>query len=183
MIITITGKPCSGKSAVIDYMTSKYGFEKFSAGAIFRRIATERGVDILELNRIRDTSIDKLVDDEIVKVGERDIDKNLIFDSRTAWHFVPESFKVFIDVDGKEQARRLLNSGRNTEKVDISVDEAMESLNERWELENKRYMTIYGFNNKNKDNYDLVVDNTNLSIEETGEAIYSAYLKYIENKK
>ena len=81
MIITITGKPCSGKSAVIDYMTSKYGFEKFSAGAIFRRIATERGVDILELNRIRDTSIDKLVDAEIVKVGERAIDKNLIFDS------------------------------------------------------------------------------------------------------
>ena len=63
MIITITGKPCSGKSAVIDYMTSKYGFEKFSAGAIFRRIATERGVDILELNRLCDTSIDKLVDD------------------------------------------------------------------------------------------------------------------------
>ena len=26
----------------------------------------------------------------------------MIFDSRTAWHFVPESFKVFIDVDGKE---------------------------------------------------------------------------------
>lgn len=183
MIITITGKPCSGKGAVTSYLVNKYGFEKYSAGDIFRKIATERGVDVLELNRLNDTSIDHLLDAEIIRVGTENLGRKMIFDSRTAWHFVPESFKVFIDVDGKEQARRLLNSGRNTEKVDISVDEAMESLNERWELENKRYMTIYGFNNKNKDNYDLVVDNTNLSIEETGEAIYSAYLKYIENKK
>ena len=137
----------------------------------------------MELNRLNDTSIDHLLDAEIIRVGTENLGRKMIFDSRTAWHFVPESFKVFIDVDGKEQARRLLGSGRNTEKIDISVDEAMESLNERWELENKRYMTIYGFNNKNKDNYDLVVDNTNLSIEETGEAIFSAYEKYIENKK
>ena len=76
----------------------KYGFSKYSAGDIFRKIASERGVDILELNRLNDTSIDHLVDDEIVKVGTENIDKNMIFDSRTAWHFVPKSFKVFIDV-------------------------------------------------------------------------------------
>ena len=29
---------------------------------IFRRIASERGIDVLELNRRNDTSIDKLVD-------------------------------------------------------------------------------------------------------------------------
>ena len=180
MIITITGKPCSGKGAVTAYLVEKYGFEKFSAGDIFRKIATERGIDILELNRLNDTSLDHMVDDEIVKVGTENEGRKMIFDSRTAWHFVPKSFKVFIDVQGEEQARRLLGSGRNTEKVDITVDEAIASLNERWELENKRYMSIYGFDNREKSNYDLVIDNTNLSIEETGKAIYDAYLKYIE---
>lgn len=183
MIITITGKPCSGKGAVTGYLVEKYGFSKYSAGDIFRKIASERGVDILELNRLNDTSIDHLVDDEIVKVGTENIDKNMIFDSRTAWHFVPKSFKVFIDVQGHEQARRLINSGRNTEKIDLSVEDAIASLNERWELENKRYMSIYGFDNKNMDNYDLVVDNTNLSIEETGKTIYEAYLKFVESQK
>lgn len=183
MIITITGKPCSGKGAVTGYLVEKYGFTKYSAGDIFRQIAKDRGIDVLELNRLNDTSVDHILDNEIVRVGTENIGKKMIFDSRTAWHFVPKSFKVFIDVAPEEQARRLLGSGRNTEKIDISAEEAMNSLAERWELENKRYMTIYGFNNKNKDNYDLVVDNTNLTIEETGEAIYSAYLKYIENNQ
>ena len=180
MIITITGKPCSGKGAVTAYLVENYGFEKFSAGDIFRRIATERGVDVLELNRLNDTSIDHLVDNEIVKVGTENEGKKMIFDSRTAWHFVPKSFKVFVDVEPQEQARRLINSGRSTEKVDLSPEEAIDALDERWELENKRYMTIYGFDNKDKSNYDLVIDNTHLSIEETGKAIYDAYLKYIE---
>lgn len=183
MIITITGKPCSGKGAVTGYLVENYGFKKFSAGDIFRRIASERGVDILELNRLNDTSIDHMVDDEIVKVGKEHLYDDMIFDSRTAWHFIPESFKVFIDVQPKEQARRLINSGRNTEKVDISEEEAIASLNERWELENTRYKSIYGFDNKSKENYDLVVDNTYLSIEETGKTIYEAYLKYVESKK
>ena len=180
MIITITGKPCSGKGAVTAYLVEKYGFEKFSAGDIFRKIAAERGVDVLELNRINDTSIDHLLDSEVTRVGTENIGRKMIFDSRTAWHFVPESFKVFIDVQPEEQARRLLGSGRNTEKIDISMEEAISSLAERWELENKRYMAIYGFDNRDKANYDLVVDNTNLTIEETGKAIYEAYLKHIE---
>ena len=117
MIITITGKPCSGKGVVTQYLIERYGFEKFSGGEIFRRIATERGIDILELNRLHDTSIDRLVDEEIVKIGERDLHKNIIFDSRTAWHFIPKSFKVFLDISSDEQARRLITSGRTTEKV------------------------------------------------------------------
>ena len=44
-------------------------------------------------------------------------------------------------------------------------------------------MSIYGFDNKDMSHYDLVVDNTNLSIEETGKTIYEAYLKFVENKK
>jgi len=182
MIITITGKPCSGKGAVTAYLIEKYGFDKFSGGDIFRRIATERGIDILELNRLHDTSVDRLVDEEIVKIGQRDIDKNIIFDSRTAWHFIPKSFKVFLDITEDEQAKRLLGSGRSTEKIDITTDEAKKSLNERWRLENNRYREIYDFDNRDMSQYDLVVDTSNMSIEEVGEEIYKNYLKYIENK-
>ena len=180
MIITITGKPCSGKGAVTAYLMEKYKFEKFSGGDIFRKIATERGVDILELNRLHDTSIDRLVDEEIVRIGERDIDKDIIFDSRTAWHFIPNSFKVFLDIKPEEQANRLINSGRTSEKVNLTVEEAIESMKERWNLENNRYQEIYGFDNRDLSKYDLVVDTSDMSIEDVGEVIHSAYLKYIK---
>ena len=179
MIITLTGKPCSGKGEVTKYLMQKYGFDKFSGGDIYRRIATERGIDVLELNRLHDTSVDKLVDDEIVKIGERDLDKNIIFDSRTAWHFIPKSFKVFLDISEDEQAKRLLGSGRTNENTNLTHEEAKKALNERWEIENKRYKELYDFDNKDQSNFDIVVDTTNLKVEEAAEKIYQAYLKYI----
>lgn len=179
MIITLTGKPCSGKGEVTKYLMQKYGFSKFSGGDIFRRIATERGIDVLELNRLHDTSVDKLVDDEIVKIGERDLDKDIIFDSRTAWHFIPKSFKVFLDVSEDEQAKRLIGSGRTNEKTNLSLEEAKKALNERWEIENKRYKELYDFDNKDQSKFDIVVDTTNLKVEEAAEKIYEGYLKYI----
>ena len=182
MIITMTGKPCSGKSVVIAYLMEKYGFTRFSGGDIFRRIATERGIDVLELNRQNDTSIDKLVDDEIVEIGKRDIDKDIIFDSRTAWHFIPASFKVFLDIDVEEQIRRLVNSGRTTEIVDLSHDEAKKALEERWNLENKRYKELYNFDNTDTSNYDCVIDTSSATVEEVAEKIYSEYQKFLNSK-
>jgi len=182
MIITMTGKPCSGKSVVIAYLMDKYGFTKFSGGDIFRRIATERGIDVLELNRQNDTSIDNLVDEEIVKIGKRDIDKDIIFDSRTAWHFIPQSFKVFLDIDVEEQINRLINSGRTTEIVDLSREEAMKNLQERWDLENKRYMSLYNFDNNDLSKYDCVVNTTGKTIEEVAEYIYNEYSNFLKTR-
>lgn len=183
MIITMTGKPCSGKSALIHVLMEKYGFTRFSGGDIFRRIASERGIDVLELNRVNDVSVDKLVDDEIKAIGERDLEKDIIFDSRTAWFFIPKSFKVFVDVQGDEQVKRLLGSKRTTENVNLTIEEARRNLDERWELENRRYMALYNFDNRNPDNYDFVVDTTNLTIEEGAEKVYEAYQKFLKNRK
>lgn len=182
MIITITGKPCSGKSVVIAELMDKHNFSKFSAGEIFRKIATERGIDVLELNRANDTSIDKLVDDEIVRQGKENLEKDIIFDSRTAWHFIPESFKVFLDIDSDEQARRLLGSGRTNENINLTHEEAKKALNERWELENNRYRSLYDFDNRDKSNFDFVIDTTNLTVEETAEKIYEEYLKFLKKR-
>ncbi len=183
MIITITGKPCSGKGSVVAYLVEKYGFEKFSGGDLFRKVATERGVNILELNRMKDASIDKAVDGEIAKIGKERLEDNLLIDSRTAWIFIPKSFKVFLDVDEDEQVRRLCNSKRSTESTDVSPEQAKKDLAERWNLENERYKKIYGQDNTDPTNYDFVINNTNLSIEQTGEQIISEYNKFLKNQK
>ena len=182
MIITMTGKPCSGKSVVIGYLMEKYGFSRFSGGDIYRKVASERGLDVLEFNRVNDYSVDKMVDDEIVKIGERDLEKDIIFDSRTAWFFIPKSFKVFLDIEPNEQIRRLKNSGRTTEKTEITDEEARKNLDERWSLENQRYTKLYGFSNDDTSNFDCVVDTTNMTIEEAAEKIYESYLEFLKNR-
>ncbi len=180
MIITITGKPCSGKSVVIAKIIEKHGFTKFSAGEIYRKYGEQKGLNVLETNRSGDHSIDKLVDDEITMIGKRDIDKNIIFDSRTAWHFIPNSFKVFLDIQPDEQVRRLLGSGRTNEDIEISPEQARKNLDERWKLENDRYLLLYGFDNRNPANYDLVIDTTDKQIEDIAEKIFEEYEKFLK---
>ncbi len=183
MIITITGKPCSGKGATVAKFLETHKFEKFSAGDIFRRIGTERGLNVLEMNKAKDVeSIDKLVDDEIIAIGKRDLEKDIIFDSRTAWHFIPGSFKVFLDIQPREAARRLIGSGRTTEKVEVTEEEAMADLEARWNIENERYMKLYGFDNKNPQNYNIVIDTTNLTVEEVVQTMFKAYEEFLKNR-
>ena len=43
MIITITGKPCSGKGTAAKAFCKEYGFEYVCTGDMFRSIAKEMG--------------------------------------------------------------------------------------------------------------------------------------------
>ena len=180
MIITITGKPCSGKNAVADYFSEKFGFKTIVAGDIFRKIATERGVDILALNRQKDTSIDKFVDEKLIEIGKTQLYNNIVLVSRTAWFLISDSFKVFLDVEPQVQYERLSKSNRSDEVISTDMGKAMADLKERWDLENERYRLIYGRDNTNLSNFDLVIDNSNLSIQQTAEKIYEKYLEFIK---
>ena len=114
MHITITGKLGSGKSTVAKKLVERYGFEIFSTGAILRAAAAERGMDLLELNKElnskldSDRSMDDLIDNTTIRVAAERKNDKLIFDSRMAWHFVPGAFKVFVTVDPRVAAERVM---------------------------------------------------------------------------
>ena len=120
MIITITGKPCSGKGTVAKEFCKKYGFEYICTGDMFREYAKEFGYDDIltfqeEDPRVR--QIDEKVDSRIKEIGTTQANDNIVIDSRLAWHFVPKSFKVFIDVDDINGGKRLMGAKRETEQV------------------------------------------------------------------
>ena len=52
MIITISGKPGSGKSTVAKRLAAELGLTHVSAGDFMRDMATERGITVLELSAI-----------------------------------------------------------------------------------------------------------------------------------
>ena len=51
--------------------------------------------------------------------------KDLVFDSRLAWHFVEHSFKVFLSVNIDEAARRIWNANRGFVEKYTSVQDAI----------------------------------------------------------
>lgn len=162
MHITITGNLGSGKSTICKILEDKYGFEIYSTGKVQRQIAREMNLTTLELNQLMcsDPKYDTMIDDTTARISRENRDKNIIFDSRLAWHFVEQSFKVFLSVSLDVAAERVMNDNRGKEEKYASLSEAKELLAKRAETEDKRYQDMYKLNYFNFANYNLVIDST-----------------------
>ena len=183
MIITITGKPCSGKGTVSKLFCKKYNFEYVCTGDIFRELAKSYGYDdVLEFQKDEVCkNADKIVDDKTTELGKTSIDKNIVVDSRLAWHFIPASYKVFIDIDWKTAGKRLLEANRRNELAK-DLKSAKAKLKDRWQEENNRYFELYNTNNLNTKNYNLVISSKNKTPEKIADIIYKNYTKYVQKK-
>jgi CMP/dCMP kinase len=174
MIISIGGKPGSGKSTVAKLLAKKLKLKHYSNGDFMREMAKERNLSLLELSKIAETdkSIDLELDKRQIELGKKE--NNFIIDSRLGFHFIPNSKKVFLDADIEIRAKRILNDRRDTEK-NASLKEAMKNILTREKSESKRYLQYYNLDPYNPKNYDLVVDTTN----ENPESVTNKVLKSI----
>lgn len=180
MIITVTGKPCSGKGSVSKLFCKLYNFDYICTGDIFREFSKQSGADILNFQLTDNVkNVDKLVDDRTIEIGKNRINDDVVFDSRLAWHFIPNSFKVFIDVDWDIAAERLFNANREQEQTN-SIEQAKELVIKRWQIENDRYQELYGINNLDLNNYDMVISSSNRSVEEICSEIYKKYVEFMQ---
>ncbi len=178
MIISLSGLPGSGKSTVAKMLAEKLGFERIYMGAILRKMADQKGVNILELMKMAETdsSIDEETDEYVKELGNTKND--FIIESRTAFHFIPNSLKIFVKVDLKEGARRIFGDlqkeERKEEEKAKTVKNLTEKLQERVDTDRFRYQKYYGIDFLEENNYDLVVDTTHLTPNEALEKIWWA---------
>lgn len=179
MNIAITGKLGSGKSTIAKIMSETLGYEIYNTGKIQRRTAEEMGISTLELNKrmLTDASLDYIIDQAVAKLSaERD---NIIFDSRMAWYFAKNSYRIFLTVDPDVAARRVFTMNRGKSEKYSSVEEARRQLIERSEIERKRFRDVYGVDYFDLNNYDLVYDTTYTTSEEGAAAIITAFKKHL----
>ncbi len=157
--ISLTGDIGSGKSTVAKELIERTGFEKYSTGSAFRALAAEMGMTVVELNLYAQThpEIDERIDtgSEKLSLDPRD----LIIDSRMAWHFCRGTFKVYLSVSTGEAAKRIFADKRDVETFP-TVEMTEAKIIERKQSENRRYKELYGVDFYDMRNYDLVVDTT-----------------------
>ncbi len=163
MHITLTGNLGSGKSTVSKILKEKCGYEIYSTGSAQRKIAEELGIDVIKMNDLmnKDEKYDKMIDETTAKFSRENKDKDIIFDSRLAWNFVDESFKVFLSVNIDEAARRVYSDAKRGEVESYgSIDECKAKLIERAGKEDRRYQEKYNVHYFDFNNYNLVIDST-----------------------
>ena len=78
-----------------------------------------------------------------------------------------------------EAAKRAYNDQKRKDLESFdSVEEHKQALIERFNLENERYFKLYKVHKEDLSNYDLVVDTTDKTPEETAEIIIEEYKKW-----
>ena len=183
MIISFSGDHGAGKSTIAKKVAKVLNYPRFYMGQMFRDMAKERNMTVDEFNNVckADSSLDKKIDDYILKLAKES--KNFVIESRTAWHFIPESIKIYLKVDEKEAAKRVFkeldNENRKNESKNFdSENEIVESLRKRKKNDDERYLKYYGLDIRKESNYNLVLDTTNLSIEE----VFNKVMEFIKSK-
>ena len=185
-IITIAGSLGSGKSSTAKKLSEILNYKHFSTGDFMRSIADERGVPLTELNKMaeNDNSIDKILDDRNVEVGKM---TDVVLDSRLGFHFIPESFKVYLELDPDVASERILhdknfNPNRNKEASGSfdTPESIKEKINFRLESERKRYKELYGIeDNTARENFDLVINTEKIPLEEVCKKITEEYNNWL----
>lgn len=194
MIISISGMPGSGKSTVARRLSEQLGYKRYYMGAIRRESAKKMGMTLEEFNKKGETdpSTDLFVEEYIQKLARTQ--DNFIIESRTAWHFIPHSLKIFIYVEEREGARRIFKSlqnprsrrARNEGNALRTHEEVLQSVQDRMASDDRRYKKYYNLDIAAKTNYDLYLDATHLSPQEEFrviETFVTHALKTVRTKK
>jgi len=178
--VTITGDLGSGKSIIGKLLSQKLGYNYFSTGSFQRELANQYKMTTLELNKYAESNpeIDYHIDNKIKDTDK--LDKDFIIDSRMAWFFIPKSFKIYLKINSKIAAQRIIaDNNRLNEPQYSNIENAMQKISSRKNSENKRFLEIYKADCANLDNFDLIVDTSFATPQEILNIILSCYDEWL----
>ncbi len=159
MIIAIAGPIGVGKSTVARGLADRLGYRYLSAGEAFREMARQRGLSVLELNRLAesDPSVDREVDwmqAALARAG------NCVVESRLAGWMVEADLRVWL------RAPLTVRAARVARREAVPLEAAERDLREREESEWQRYRELYGIDITDLSPYQMVLDTTRWSAED-----------------
>jgi cytidylate kinase len=181
-VITITGDLASGKSSVTDILKKYLNYEVYKTGQYVRRLATEKNMTINEFQdyvKIHPELDRQIENNSAVYAEEHD---NIIVDARVGWYAIPYSFKVYLKTDIDISTKRAyLDRERKSSEPCSSIEEVKNQIISRNTKEIDRFFNLYNVRKDDMKNYDLIIDTSNISVEETAKKIQNAYEEWLKS--
>ena len=183
MKIVIGGDIGSGKTSIGKLLSQHYQYPFISVGGIRRKLARERGITIQEFNKIGevDPKTDEIPDEYQKKLGKSE--KDFVFEGRLSWYFIPNAIKIFLKVDKKIGAKRIIQEKRDSEAKVKTMEEQIKLNKERFKSDTKRYLKIYNIKNYlDPKNFDIVLDTTHLNKEQVLQKVLQEIKIFLQPK-
>ena len=177
MIITIAGTPGAGKSSVAKLVAKRLKLKHYSTGDYMRQIALKRNISLMKLTKIaeKDKSIDKELDQWQIKSGKTK--DNFVIDSRLGFYFIPISIKVLLIADIDKSVNRIFQQKRREEHAPTK-GAIKKKIFAREKSEKKRYKALYKPEIYDLNDFDIIIDTSDLTIKEVVDGI----IKYVKKE-
>ena len=166
MIITIGGLAGTGTTTAAELLSEKLDIPYISAGSVFREMAAERGMSVLEFSEFAEGNddIDKEIDKRQAEKA-KSADK-LIIEGRLSAYFVENAdLRIWLVTPFDVRSKRI------SEREDKSVEVAKNEIIIREKSEALRYMEIHNIDISNMDIYDLIINTGTFNPEKVLEII------------
>lgn len=186
-IITLSGKPGSGKSSTADKVSELLGYTRHSSGDMVREVLAQNKMTLEEYNNQAKTnhSLDAQIDDELRNLREKN---DIVVDSRLGFYWIPESFKVYLDLDLDVATARIYkdavtNSSRSAVGTSsTSLYEVSRQVKERMNTEQSRFRRLYGVDPFNKNRFDLIIDTSRHDPQSVAIAVFDSYKQWLDTE-
>jgi CMP/dCMP kinase len=168
MKVTIFWFAWSGTSTVWKLLAQKMNYQFMSSGNIMRSWWEELGLSIYDFeDKVikKDFNFDLKLDKKVAIFWRENTD--FILESRLAWYFIPDSFKVFLKCEQAERYRRIQEREKKpySEIADVNAKRESELVT--------RYKGVYPdiIFPPQEDSFDIVIDATSILPEQVVDII------------
>lgn len=175
LTITISGLHGAGKTTYAKILSKDFGLRHISAGELFRQIAKDKGISIIELSELASDSqeIDRLIDERTKKEAEKG---GVIIDGLLAGWMAENIANIKIHLVASERVR----IERIASRDQLSYDDARKATLLRERIEKERFKKVYNLNIDDHSIYDMVLNTGLLSLKANVGVIRSFIQEYIK---
>lgn len=174
LVIAVSGQVGSGKTTHAKKIAEHFNLRYVSNGALFRQLAKEKGVSLLELHKMAEenSEIDRLIDNRAIEEAKKG---NVVVEGHLACWLLRDiaDICIFFKAPLRERVKRI------AERDNLSEEEAIRVLKERESSNAKRAKKYYNIDLNDWSIMDLIIDTSKLSVRAVDDVIITFIQLYI----
>jgi predicted cytidylate kinase len=168
--IVVAGNVGTGTTTLAKALCDKFGFKYVSTGDFFRAYALEHNIELWDKEAVPD-EIDRKIDQKFFELMKNE--KGYVFDTHYGGYFardLKDVYKILLTCNEQVAEQRVILR-QHTHK------ETVESIRKRREENQEKFNKLYSPKTPEEPEYfDLIIDTTNISKEETLDKAYQGII-------